>query len=461
MDLTSLTAIDLAQLIRTRGASAREVTQAHLARIDSLARLNAVVTLDAERALARARAADAALQRGESWGELHGVPFTLKDMHATSGVRSTCGLKALAHHVPAADGPVAERLRAAGAILLGKTNMAMNVESESDLFGRPLNPYALERTAGGSSGGAAAALAARLTPLDVGTDLSGSIRMPAHFCGVFGLKPTVHRIPASGLVGPTSDMPRVDRLFGVCGPLARSIADLGVALRLLAGPHPADPEVPPVPVAMAAPIEPGQLRIALAPAIPGIPVSRELREALERLGRDLESAGARVERPPLPFAFEELLAAFRRLIRFPIAAMAAHGMAPPGAAALAANPPAATELLAALAERDHIIQRFEAWLADHDAWICPAAPSAAFPHRPLGEPILVDGESVSSQVIDHPSMLATYAGSPALVVPIGLDGDRLPIAAQLVGRRWSDEQLLAVGQAVASVVGPLPPPPEP
>jgi len=458
MELTSLTAIELAAAIRSGRASAREVTQAHLARIDRLAHLNAVVTLDAERALTRARAADSAQERGESWGELHGVPFTLKDMHATAGVRTTAGLKGLAHHVPATDGPVAERLRAAGAILLGKTNMAMNVESESDLFGRPLNPYDPERAAGGSSGGAAAALAARLTPLDVGTDLSGSIRMPAHFCGVLGLKPTVHRIPASGLVAGSIDLPRIDRILMACGPMARSVADIGLLLRLLAGPHASDPDVPPVPVAAIPQVEPAGLRIGLATTIPGIPTSRDVRRSLQRLGEDLTAAGARVEEAPLPFAFEELLAAFRRLIRFPIAVLAAHGQAPPGASALLENPPGPADLVAALGERDQLIQQLEALLSGSDAWICPVAPSAAFPHRPLGQPIQVDGETVPSQVIDHFSILATYTGNPALVVPICPDPAGLPIAAQLIGRRWSDELLLAVGQVVADVVGPLPPP---
>ncbi len=417
MELTSLTAIELAVAIRSGRASAREVTQAHLSRIDRLAHLNAVVTLDAERALTRARAADIAQERGQSWGELHGVPFTLKDMHATAGVRTTSGLKALARHVPVADGPVAERLRAAGAILLGKTNMAMNVESDGDLFGRPLNPYDPERAAGGSSGGAAAALAARLTPLDVGTDLSGSIRMPAHFCGVLGLKPTVHRIPASGLVAGSIALPRIDRTLIACGPMARSVADLGLLLRLLAGPHPGDPDVPPVPVAPIPRLDPAGLRVALTPTIPGIPVSTDVRRSLQRLGDDLAAAGAQVEEAALPFDFEELLAAFRRLIRFPIAVLAAHGQAPPGASALVDDPPGPADLVAALAERDQLIQKLEALLSGCDAWICPAAPCAAFPHRPLGQP-----------------------------------------GAQLIGRRWSDEALLAVGQVVADVVGPLPPP---
>ncbi len=138
--------------------------------------------------------------------------------------------------------------------------------------------------------------------------------------------------------------------------------------------------------------------------------------------------------------------------------LAAHGQAPPGASALVDNPPSPADLVAALGERDQLVREMEALLSERDAWICPAAPSAAFLHRPLGEPIQVDGQTVSSQVIDHFSILATYTGNPALVVPIGPDPAGLPIAAQLIGRRWRDEALLAVGQVVADVVGPLPPP---
>jgi amidase len=460
VELTSFSASELARLIRAGSTSAREVMLAHLARVDRLAHLNAVVTLDAERALSRARAADAALARGESWGELHGVPFTLKDVHATAGVRTTAGLKALAHNVPAADGLVAERLRAAGAILLGKTNMAMNVESESDLFGRPRNPHAPDRATGGSSGGAAAALAARLTPIDVGTDLSGSIRMPAHFCGVFGLKPTAHRIPAAGLVAGPADLPRVDRIMGVCGPMARSVADLELALRVLAGAHPSDPEVAPLPVAQVPRVPPEQLRLALATAIGGVPVAAEVRRALERLGLTLAAAGARIEEKSPPIGFYELLDAFRRLVRVPIAALIAHGAAPPGAADLVAEPPSSADLMAALAERDSVIERLEQFMSGYHAWLCPAAPIAAFLHRPIGGPIAVDGENMSSQVIDHPCLLATYSGSPALVLPIARDPDGLPIGVQLVGRRWQDELLLAVGQSITDVIGQVVPAPD-
>jgi amidase len=186
----------LATAIRAGDISAGEALEAHLAQIAAHnPALNAVVTLDAERAQVRAREADAARARGDVWGPLHGVPFTLKDAHATAGLRTTTGSPGL-DHVPQEDSTVAARLKQAGGILIGKTNVAMMLgdpaQSTNPIFGHTNNPWNISRTPGGSSGGAAAAVASGMTPFDIGTDLSGSIRIPAHFCGLFGLKPTEH-----------------------------------------------------------------------------------------------------------------------------------------------------------------------------------------------------------------------------------------------------------------------------
>ena len=185
---------EVAAAIRDRRVSAVEVVNAYLARI---ARhnpaLNAIVTLNEEGALARASEADAALARGEFWGPLHGVPVTIKDSFATAGLRTTSGFAPLANYIPAVDATVVARLRAAGAIVLGKTNLPMLVhgfQSDNAIFGRSNNPWDLERTPGGSTGGGAAALAAGLSALEMGSDYGGSVRIPAHYCGVYSLKPT-------------------------------------------------------------------------------------------------------------------------------------------------------------------------------------------------------------------------------------------------------------------------------
>src|SRR5215831_4773917 len=250
MELVFASTTQLAAAIRTREVSATEVLQAHLAQIArENPALNAVITLDGDGAEERAREADAALARGEIWGPLHGVPFTLKDAHSTAEMRTTTGFPPL-DHVPKVDSTVTARLKGAGGILLGKTNVAMmlaDYQTTNPIFGRTNNPWNVERTPGGSSGGAAAALAAGMTPFEIGTDLSASIRIPAHFCGVCGLKPTEQRVPLTGLI-PGLTTPRSVRIMSCIGPMTRTVEDLALLYSIIAGPDGRDIEVQPVPV---------------------------------------------------------------------------------------------------------------------------------------------------------------------------------------------------------------------
>ncbi|HEX5166070.1 MAG TPA: amidase family protein, partial [Thermomicrobiales bacterium] len=220
-DLVFRSAGELARMVRQRDVSAVEVVEAHLTRIDRLnGALNAIVTLDADGALAQARQIDA----GQGDGALRGVPITLKDCHETAGMRTTSGHPPLANYVPAADGTIAGRLRAAGAIILGKTNVSellADAQSDNPVFGRSNNPWNLDRTPGGSSGGAAAAVAAGLAPLDIGSDIGGSIRMPAHCCGIAGIKPTERRVSNHGHIPDLPGQPRGARYMNSIGPLAR------------------------------------------------------------------------------------------------------------------------------------------------------------------------------------------------------------------------------------------------
>lgn len=458
MTPTDLSVIELARAIKERRLSAREAVEAHLRRIESVnPRVNAVVTLDADRALAAADRADAASLRGDPTGAIHGVPFTLKDMHSTAGMRTTLGLSMLAEHVPSEDGVVAERLRRAGGILLGKTNMAMSIQTISELFGRTANPYDVGRTAGGSSGGAASAVAARLVPFDVGTDLSGSIRMPCHFCGVFGMKPTPQRIPLTGMLWGPPGIPRPDRALGVAGPIARTAEDVALLFGVLAGPHPSDPDVAPLPTRTVEKPEPRSLRIAVSPEIEGIRIAKSVADAVAEAGEKLASAGARVERCTLPFSFEALLFAFRRIMTATFAGMG-KAMAPPGSPLAEMALPSTVDFFAALAERDRFIMLIEAFLGDYDAFLCPPAIVAAFPHAERGASLDVDGTPASSTTVDHPALVATYTGVPALVVPTRLDQDGLPLAVQCLGRRFRDEELIATGSTIADVLGVLPKP---
>jgi amidase len=236
-------AAEVARAIQTKQVSSVEVTQLILNRIHTLnPKLNAIVTLAAESALKRAQEADAATAKGVVWGPLHGVPCTIKDTFETQGVRTTAGAPVLKDHIPKEDAVIVGRLRAAGMVMLGKSNvpfMAGDYQSYNEIFGTTNNPWDLTRTPGGSTGGGAAALAAGLGYLTVGSDLGGSIRTPAHFCGVFGHKPTISLVPFRGHIPPMPGTPVGDSQgLAVAGPLARSAADLALALRIIGGPVP-------------------------------------------------------------------------------------------------------------------------------------------------------------------------------------------------------------------------------
>src|SRR5215467_9674156 len=303
MDIVFSSTTQLATAIRAGHVSATEVLEAHLAQIDKHnPALNAIITMGAERAHERAREADEALARGEIWGPLHGVPFTLKDAPATAGMRTTTGFPPLADYVPTVDSTVTARLKAAGGILVGKTNVAMmlaDYQSNNPIFGRTNNPWNIERTPGGSSGGAAAALAAGMTPFEIGTDLSGSIRLPAHFCGVFGLKPTEHRVPLTGLI-PGLPGPRPVRIMSCVGPMARTVEDLALLYSIIAGPDGRDTEVQPVPIDEVPQLALKQLRVGFTPTFSGLPVATEVRAAVEELAKQLQPICAVVEEAPLP-----------------------------------------------------------------------------------------------------------------------------------------------------------------
>lgn len=458
MTPTSVSVTELAAAIRDRRLSARETVEAHLRRIEAAnPKINAIVNPNAARALEAADHADEALAEGKVLGPLHGVPFTLKDMHETAGMPTTMGLRALADYVPKEDGVIAARLKQAGAILLGKTNLSMSIQTNSELFGRTSNPYDLGRASGGSSGGAASAVAARLVPFDIGTDLSGSIRMPCHFCGVFGLKPTPQRVPLTGMIWGAPDLPRPDRVLTAAGPIARTADDVALLFRVLAGSDPRDPDVPPVPVRTVERPDPRALRVAVMPTIDGIRQASRVSDTVRDVGERLARAGARVEETKLPFAFEELLFGIRRLFVATFAGMGA-GNTPPGSPAAAVQLPSSLDYVSALAERERFIQKFEAFLSDYDVLICAPTICAAFPHTERGAPIDVDGTPVPSSTVDHPALIATYTGTPSLVVPARLDADGLPLAVQCIAKRFHDEELIAMGGTIEHLVGTLPAP---
>lgn len=447
-DLTSLTATQLALSIRERQTSSVEVVEAYLARIaERNPALNAIVTLDAEGALSRAAECDAALARGEMWGPLHGVPMTLKDGHSTAGMRTTCGYPPLAEYVPTEDGTVAARLNEAGAIILGKTNVSPllgDIQSDNAIFGRTNNPYDLERTPGGSSGGAAAALAAFMTPLEIGSDMAGSIRIPAHFCGLFGLKTTEHRVSSYGHIPDLPGALRSHGLMGTIGPLARSLDDLELAYRIIAGPDGRDHAVPPIPLREVPHLSPGELRVAWAPTFPGVPVAAAIREAVHRVAAELERAGAQVEETLPDVDFRELARA---------RAVLSSAMGLPAEPEPGEEVPDLRQYYNALHLRDAIVSAWEAFFGEFDALLCPVCMLTAFPHCPTNTPLQVDGETVNYwRALGHTAPF-NFTGHPVVVVPIGKDAGGLPIGMQVVGKRWDEERLLGIAQLLEAIPG--------
>ena len=455
MDIVFSSTTQLAAAIRAGHVSATEVLEAHFAQIDTHnPALNAIITMDAERAYERAQGADEALARGEVWGPLHGVPFTLKDAHATAGMRTTTGFPPLADYVPQEDSTVAARLKAAGGILIGKTNVHMMLadpaQTINPIFGRTKNPWNSERTPGGSSGGAAAALASGMTPFEIGTDLTGSIRIPAHFCGVFGLKPTEQRVPLTGLI-PGLPGPRPIRIMSCIGPMARTVEDLALLFAIIAGPDGRDTEVAPVPVEEMPQLELNRLRIAFAPTFPSFPVAAQMREAVEESAGRLSALGAVVEEAALPQVdFQQELASAGALIGMMMGAFQPEEQE---------RPTTLAHYLEALHIRDQSIAAWEHFFEKWDALLCPPSMMTAFPHCDPGSPLHVDGQEVSYWMVSAHSTLFNYTGHPAVVLPYTLDRDGLPIGVQLVGKRWDESRLLAMAKALSEVTGAFQRPP--
>jgi amidase len=453
MDIVFSSTTQLATAIRAGHVSATEVLSAHLAQIATHnPALNAIVTIDAEQARKRALAADKALARGELWGPLHGVPFTLKDAHATAGMRTATGFPPL-DHVPQEDSTVTARLKAAGGILLGKTNvpaMLADYQSNNPIFGRTNNPWHTERTPGGSSGGAAAALASGMTPFDIGTDLSASLRIPAHFCGLFALKPTEQRVPLTGLI-PGLPATRSVRIMSCIGPMARTVEDLQLLYSLIAGPDGHDTEVQPLPLDEVPQLSLKHLRIAFAPTFPGFPVAAAIRNAIEALAQQLSPLCTVVEEATLPtLDFNQELASAGALISMITGAFQPQANEPPVTLA---------QYLEALHKRDQSILAWEQFFAQWDLLLCPPSMVTAFPHCEPGSPLQVDDQEAAYWMVSAHGTVFNYTGHPAIVLPYQLDPASLPIGVQLVAKRWSESHLLAMAKALTDVTGPFQRPP--
>lgn len=471
------TATELAAQIQSRQVSSAEAVGAFLSHIaEHNPKLNAIVTLDEAGARRRAQQADEALARGEIWGPLHGVPVTLKDSLETAGLRTTSSHKPLADHVPQHDATAVARLRQAGAVLLGKTNLpelAGDIQTNSPLFGRTNNPWNPEYTPGGSSGGEAAAIAAGLSPLGLGSDFGGSLRIPAHFCGLFGLKPTDHRVSIAGHIPPPPGSLNSVRHMPVIGPLARCIADLRLGLSIIAGPDGRDTSVPPVPLNDTPQRPLKSLRFAWTDQFGDVPASAETQGALAELASRLSQIGCQVERknPPdfdFELAWKSAGALFGAMVFSPIPTpirllMRLMGTArykdPIYRSAFRMTFSSARSYFAALTQRDHLINSLESFLAGYDAWLCPVASVPAFHHgRPdrLDLPLDVDGQMIPGALAGLGyTTVFNLTGHPVVVLPWAQSREGLPIGVQVVGPLWGEMALLNVADALTEITGPF------
>ncbi|MBV9923728.1 MAG: amidase [Acidobacteria bacterium] len=452
-ELTSLSAAELALLIRAREVSPVEVAEAHLRRIEEVNQtLNAVVTL-APDVLQRAREAEAAVARGGPSGELWGVPVTVKDTVDVRGVRTACGSRVRADYVPAEDAPAVARLRAAGALILGKTNcpeFALDYTSENPVFGRTNNPHDLERTPGGSSGGCAAAVAACMTAGSLGSDLAGSIRIPAHFCGVAGLKPTAGRVPRGGHMPPMSGL---HSLGATLGPLARTVEDLTLFYGILSGESTARET----------------LKGARVAFYVGDDVTAETRAAVGSAARALKDAGLEVEEEVPPGVFEATNLwlplfeyATQRFVRGTYVGREEEA----GRAARVIleragrwGEPPLEKILAAWEERDRVRETLLRWMERTPLFVAPVGATPAFRHEEFGR-VEVGGRSVPTFRAFSDAHAANVYDLPAASVPAGRDASGLPVGVQVVGRPHDERRVLEAAKVIEEALGGWRPPPE-
>lgn len=478
-DLVFKPAYQLAQMIRDRTTSSVEVVDAYLSQIAKHnSKLNAICTLDEEQARARAKQADVALASGENWGVLHGVPITVKDIFETAGLRTTAGYIPLKDYVPQEDATVVARLKAAGAIVLGKTNMAelaADYQSINSLFPRVNNPWNLEYTTGGSSGGSAAAIAAGLSPLDLGNDFGGSVRQPAHFCGIYGFKATDRRISTAGMIPEVPGLSLCVRQMMTVGCFARSLEDIRLCFSLIAGADVRRPDVPPVPLDTPSGKSLPDLKIAWIDQWDEIPVASDIRTAVQRVAQTLAQSGAQVEHwlPP-GFDTSKMLNLYMRVaaynntyaqprdrynmrrsleLIFRTATQGDKELRQLGDFSRFLPElvnPSLKGYFETLTERDRFIAQLDTDLEPWDAWLVPVAATTAFTHRPAWSAVEVDGRAYPYGIANGAyTMPFNLSGHPAVVIPIGQTKDGL----QIVGKRWREMELLAIVQHIDQVVG--------
>jgi amidase len=473
------TATELLAALRTGRVTSRELTDLYIRRIKRHdGRLNAVVVRDFERARHQAGAADRAVARGEG-GALLGLPMTIKESFNVVGLRTTCGVPEWRDFVSQHDAPAVLRTRAAGAVLLGKTNvppMLADWQSANPIHGRANNPWDLGRTPGGSSGGSAAAIAAGLSALEVGSDIGGSIRVPAVFCGVYGHRPSETLLPKSGQF-PLPPLPNSVGVMAVQGPIARSAEDLELALSVLAGPDEGEDVAWRVELPPARHDRLADFRVAVLPAIPWLAVDDEIAGALQEVAACLGRLGATVKEAQ-PDAFGDHRS-HHQLYRSLLSAMTGARDTPEwrqkrirfwkqgtdefSRAHLRGIEGAPSDFIMWGAQREGFRQAWRGFFRDWDVLLAPAINVLAYPHIERAWPMEdfddlrltldVNGHAVPYlHGLVYPA-LSTVAGQPATAFPVGLSRASLPIGLQVVGPYLEDLTPLRFAALLAREIG--------
>lgn len=460
-ELTSRSAVELIELVRSHAVSPVEIAETHLNRIDDLnPKLNAIVTL-APDFIDKAREAEAAVMRGDNLGPLHALPVTIKDAINTAGLRTTSGSRLRANHVPGSDAPSVARLKAAGALVIGKTNvseLAMDYTADNPVFGRTNNPFDISRTPGGSSGGEGAAIAAGLSPAGLGADVAGSIRIPSHFCGIAGLKPSIGRVVSTGQFPPSFG-------YSVIGPMARRVQDLHLLFHVLDG-----SESP-----QAACGSNSLLNRAVAMrgwhaawyTDDGVtPVTEETRSAVERAARALGDAGLIVEErraPNVERGAEMCQMLLSRPARVHIRDFYA-GHEREGGPVIRwllsgvdeTPPPTLDEYLRFWIECYGLTQALDEWMNKTPLLIAPVGATPAFKHDT--KLLNVAGQTFSTVRALRYSAAFNIYNLPCVCVPAALTSEGLPIGVQIIGRRNEEDTVLMAAAIVEEALGGWQPP---
>lgn len=450
-----------ARAIRSGEISSRDLLEQIIARIERLnPELNAVITTDFDQARAAATAADEALARGESVGPLHGLPITIKDALQTKGMRSTGGAVELEDNIPGQDAPVVKAVKDAGAIVIGKTNLPRwsgDIQAYNEMFGTTVNPWNKDRVPGGSSGGAATAVATGMTCFEIGTDIGGSIRFPSAFCGVFGHKPSFRIVPSSGYLDHKSGG-TTEADINVIGPIARSAEDLELLLDLLVRnekPWVVDLEPPPEDISA--------LRVAAWLDDSFCPIDKEVHEVICNAVDALEASGVPVDRNARPDIDPDSASLLGMWL---VGAALTQSLPDIGEEMEQEMPNAGTthrQWLDSNMAREAICLKWAEFFTDFDALLMPVSFVPPFPHNQEGDfasrTLVCNGEVRPYADIIRWTVLTGMSYLPVTVPPIGLGSSGLPIGIQVVGPYGSDYRTIRLAARVSELCGGYQPPP--